>query len=167
MNKIEVLELIGEVLLGLDNPQLDAADIKAAISRVPLELHPTQPTTPKPRCDAQGRLIEAPDSTNTYYMVDSTGCFPVVIGEMVVPSRHKELSIGSLFISEPAAEAELTRLKCLQRLRGMEGFTYETTRSYLTYGGARFDTWHSLAAAEAAITPEERAAFLYREPTKE
>jgi len=100
-------------------------------------------------------------------MVDSTGCFPVVIGEMVVPSRHKELSIGSLFISEPAAEAELTRLKCLQRLRGMEGFTYETTRSYLTYGGARFDTWHSLAAAEAAITPEERAAFLYREPTKE
>jgi hypothetical protein len=127
---------------------------------------PDQPTTPKPCCDAQGRLLSAPTEKGIYYWVNDARVYsergPILDNEL--------LDIGAYFISQPAAEAELIRLKCLQRLRGMEGFT--------PYGGQviligacyvldGFDTEEQHDAAKATITPEERTAFLYREPTKE
>jgi hypothetical protein len=140
--------------------------LKALVAQLEAEEAKPQPTTPKPRCDAQGRLLSAPDDGARVYSIESTGYSSNFWDEML-PSKYTELEYGHLFISQPAAEAELTRLKCLQRLRGMEGFT--------PYGGFElpmessiildgFQTLKQRVAAEATITPEERAAFLYREP---
>jgi hypothetical protein len=123
-----------------------------------------QPTTPKPRCDAQGRLLEAPNSV--FYYCDMSGQIEQY-GWADDPCDRGALAHGRCFISQPAAEAELTRLKCLQRLRGMEGFTlkggWEACVGPLVILSG-YETAALCYAAEATITPEERAAFLYREP---
>ena len=129
---------------------------------------PEQPTTPKPRCDAQGRLLSAPENGINVYMLLSKSIDEDTWGNSSIDQGF--LIQGAYFISQPAAEAELTRLKCLQRLRGMEGFS--------PFGGCGlwsdgfrvtgfFETLRHCEAAEATITPEERAAFLYREPMGE
>ena len=127
-----------------------------------LATHGVQPTTPKPRCDAQGRLLEELTDGDTYYYIAGSGVDNDTWQEHSVDENR--LKQGNAFISQPAAEAELTRLKCLQRLRGMEGFM-----PIGKYFGSfcNFDTQANCYAAEVTITPEERAAFLYREPTKE
>jgi hypothetical protein len=133
------------------------------------QLEAEKTTTPKPRCDAQGRLLELPLEGEPHYWVRCDG----VKKSDTHPHLDSDkgmLAQGHLFISQPAAEAELTRLKCLQRLRGMEGFnpfsTWEVCVTYLVILNG-FETQEQCNAAEATIIPEERAAFLYREPTKE
>ena len=140
---------------------------------------PEQPTTPKPRCDAQGRLLEMPQIGEPHYWISTSGIECDLTQN--TKSDKAMLEHGCLFISQPAAEAELTRLKCLQRLRGMEGFiaggviplairkyddNLETNLIYypIIYG---FNNYKLRDAAEATITPEEHAAFLYREPMGE
>jgi hypothetical protein len=132
---------------------------------------PEQPTTPKPRCDAQGRLLEAPEKlTDLYYISDGGNVIASFYGESGPDVDGAMVEMGRYFISQPAAEAELTRLQCLQRLRGMEGFDpnggYElAVEGHIIMDG--FNTTENRNAAEATITPEERAAFLYREPMGE
>jgi hypothetical protein len=121
---------------------------------------PEQPTTPKPRCDAQGRLLEAPALGTIVWYFDGYGVW------LNDEYDNGALERGILFVSKNAEQAELTRLKCLQRLRGMAGFTpYGGHRT--NYGSVNFEKPNLRDKAEATITPEERAAFLYREPTKE
>jgi hypothetical protein len=164
--------------LALEQLQLAYTRLEARLSRleaatrIPEVLTPVEPA--KPRCDAQGRLLSVKYGDECF---TADGC---KLGFEGGGDDDYMLSIGQLFISQPAAEAELTRLKCLQRLRGMEGFDPYSggdvgfdeenkeegyiTRHHVIYG---FDTIEHCNAAEATITPEERAAFLYREPTKE
>jgi hypothetical protein len=133
-----------------------------AISLLENAVKHVEPTTPKPRCDAQGRLLSAPEIGTPYFCVQYDGLSEEGWDNTEIDNNL--LLQGNCFISKPAAEAELTRLKCLQRLRGMEGFM-----PIGKYFGSfcNFDTQANCYAAEVTITPEERAAFLYREPTKE
>lgn len=130
---------------------------------------PEQPTTPKPRCDAQGRLLAPLKDSETYWGITNNGLYAEKWDGF--GSETDALAYGHLFISQPAAEAELTRLKCLQRLRGMEGFNPHgnawgvSIDNYVILDG--FENYNQSLAAEATITPEERAAFLYREPMGE
>jgi hypothetical protein len=139
---------------------------------------PRMPEQPKPRCDAQGRLLSA-ILGNRYYMIDEQAMVYLWIWGDYDADKSR-LAVGNCFISKPAAEAELTRLKCLQRLRGMEGFDplgehdacleiHSVNGDYYFHHHVikGFDNRINRDAAEATITPEERAAFLYREPTKE
>jgi hypothetical protein len=135
-----------------------------------LATHGVQPTTPKPRCDAQGRLLEELTDGDTYYYIAGSGVDNDTWQEHSVDENR--LKQGNAFISQPAAEAELTRLKCLQRLRGMEGYkphggghTVIVGETYRILDG--FDEAPQRFAAQKSITPEERAAFLYREPMGE
>ncbi len=140
--------------------------LKALVAQLEEE---QQPTTPKPRCDAQGRLLELPPEGVPHYWVRCDG----VKESNTQPSLDSDrgmLAQGHLFISQPAAEAELTRLKCLQRLRGMEGFMIggeelAIIKNHTVIDG--FDCLENARAAERTITPEQRAAFLYREPMGE
>jgi len=127
-----------------------------------------QPTTPKPRCDAQGRLLSVLDCGITVYYMTNGGLHRGIWNDTM--SDNDALNQGRCFISQPAAEAELIRLKCLQRLRGMEGFTpfggfeLSVENSIILDG---YQTFEQRDAAKATITSEERAAFLYREPMGE
>jgi hypothetical protein len=127
---------------------------------------PEQPATPKPRCDAQGRLLEAPALGTDYFVACSIGVRTLDWSDN--PVDEGNLEQGSCFISQPAAEAEITRLKCLQRLRGMEGYTPHNDGYVAGFDSIviidGFDTELNRTKADATITPEERAAFLYREP---
>ena len=139
---------------------------------------PRMPEQPKPRCDAQGRLLSVPEKETPIYYLSGGGLYEGVWDNYSTVINY--LNMGWLFISQPAAEAELTRLKCLQRLRGMEGFDplgehdacleiHSVNGDYYFHHHVikGFDNRINRDAAEATITPEERAAFLYREPTKE
>jgi hypothetical protein len=136
--------------------------LKALVAK--LEAEQAQLTTHKPRCDAQGRLLEEPKDGDKYYYADMLGY--VANFKWGGDEGDKgALTYGRAFISQPAAEAELTRLKCLQRLRGMEGFTFKGGFN-LQLGDSlcvMFDCDEIRDRAKATITPEERAAFLYRE----
>ena len=122
--------------------------------------------TPTPRCDAQGRLLSLPLLGTQHFFLTTEGVEMNRTTDTICDRNM--LEAGQLFISQPAAEAELTRLKCLQRLRGMEGFICSGSFSVwvephiIALSG--FDTLSTATAAEATITPEERDAFLYREP---
>ena len=136
--------------------------LKALVAQLEAEQVQTQSTTLKPRCDAQGRLLANPIEKGIYYWIDGAS---VESQRFHGPILDNELlDIGVYFVSEPAAEAELTRLKCLQRLRGMDGFTPYGKHLGSIVG---YNTQETCDAAEATITPEERAAFLYREPMGE
>jgi hypothetical protein len=140
---------------------------------------PRMPEQPKPRYDAQGRLLASQYDGELYYFIDKDGAVESCLWSFVAFNNGR-LAVGNAFISQPAAEAELTRLKCLQRLRGMEGFDplgehdacleiHSVNGDYYFHHHVikGFDNRINRDAAEATITPEERAAFLYREPTKE
>ena len=138
--------------------------LKALVAQLEAE----QPTTPKPRCDAQGRLLSAPDMQTSLFHAAGGEVLNVTWTGHIYDSGA--LSQGQIFISKAAAEAELTRLKCLQRLRGMDGYN-PYGGEVIVIGGCYildgFDTEEALHIAAATITPEERAAFLYREPMGE
>ena len=123
---------------------------------------PRMPEQPKPRCDAQGRLLSVPEKETPIYYLSGGGLYEGVWDNYSTVINY--LNMGWLFISQPAAEAELTRLKCLQRLRGMEP-DYGRYASVI-YGQDGVGVTLPFKDL-GAITPEERAAFLYREPTKE
>lgn len=123
---------------------------------------PRMPEQPKPRCDAQGRLLSAVLG-NRYYMIDEQAMVYLWIWGDYDADKSR-LAVGNCFISKPAAEAELTRLKCLQRLRGMEP-DYGRYASVI-YG--RDGVGITLPFKDLGdVTSEERAAFLYREPMGE
>jgi hypothetical protein len=122
----------------------------------------------KPRCDAQGRLLEAPEYDATCYSSYDGGNYELEWEGCL--NQKKSLEQGRIFISRAAAQAELTRLKCLQRLRGMEGFIPNGDWHVHIQGKCVFNgfiTPTDRNVAEATITPEERAAFFYREPVGE
>jgi hypothetical protein len=139
--------------------------LKALVAQLEAE----KTTTPKPRCDAQGRLLEVFNEISYWMILDKDGAIMQIWNGS--DCDYDALNLGKAFISKPAAEAELTRLKCLQRLRGMEGFSpYYGNNQVWANGVYIMDGFYlpeQARAAEATITPEERAAFLYREPTKE
>ncbi len=144
--------------------------LKALVAQLEAEqVQPEKPTTPKPRCDAQGRLLEKLMDGDTYYCVSAYGTVNDTWQSHYVDEGR--LSHGNCFISKPAAEAELTRLKCLQRLRGMEGYiglgNFKVWVKPHIVALSGFNTIDTAIKAEATINPEERAAFLYREPMGE
>jgi hypothetical protein len=146
----------------LEQLALAYARLETRVTRLEIKQSVSAPTTTKPRCDAQGRLLEAPSSGILYSTqrgyVQAESYWH---GAKDSSSFITTLSLGLYFISQPAAEAELTRLKCLQRLRGMEP-DYGRYASVI-YGQDNVGV--TLPFKELGdLTPEERAAFLYREP---
>jgi hypothetical protein len=132
--------------------------LKALVAQLEAE----KTTTPKPRCDAQGRLLEVFNEISYWMILDKDGAIMQIWNGS--DCDYDALNLGKAFISQPAAEAELTRLKCLQRLRGME----PNYGRYASVICGQDGVGITLPFKELGdLTTEERAAFLYREPMGE
>jgi len=142
------------------------APLEAAKERITQEIAEAAKRQSKVRCDVQGRFVVEPEEGVRYFISTTYGCS---VTHWHNESLDKSLfSLGQTFISRPAAEAEAVRLQCLQRLRGMPGYSLNQYSGhplwFLQTFVCAFDTDLQCEAALLSFTPAERAAFTYREP---